>query len=337
MGSHAETFLIRNNVGLDISIPQTAEDDFPYFSPSERAEIKQYYDDFGYVVIRKLIGDDLLDAANASFDKEILPSNRFIYRQATGSPEKHVLTSGGYMLNSLLNPQSIDPNHYSGFRNASCALYSSPQFQDAASVVLGGRGKIVQGMYFHGNPVTWPHQDSYYLDSEQIGSMTAAWIAAEDIRPGAGRFFIYPRSHKVALERHNLDINIGTNHDGYKRHVVDMIKSSNLECRAPALEKGDVLFWNALTIHGSLPTTQPDFSRRSYTAHLIRDTHRFLQYQTRPLSMKFDEVNGALIARPKDQAKIQNRAVMYFETTFPKVFSAIRKTAIRVALMKNDA
>ena len=50
-------------------------------------------------------------------------------------------------------------------------------------------------MYFDGNPVTWPHQDIYYLDAEEIGRMTSAWVAVEDIAPDAGRFFVYPKSH----------------------------------------------------------------------------------------------------------------------------------------------
>jgi phytanoyl-CoA hydroxylase len=48
-------------------------------------------------------------------------------------------------------------------------------------------------MYFEGNPVTWPHQDTYYLNAEEIGRMTAVWVATEDIGPGAGQFFVCPK------------------------------------------------------------------------------------------------------------------------------------------------
>jgi phytanoyl-CoA hydroxylase len=33
--------------------------------------------------------------------------------------------------------------------------------------------------------------------------MTAAWIAVEDIDEGAGRFFIYPGSHRIDLEKNS--------------------------------------------------------------------------------------------------------------------------------------
>src|SRR4029077_18306883 len=96
---------------------------------------------------------------------------------------------------------SMDPRHFLGFREASERVLSHSAMQDALDAVLGEPGKLVQSIYFHGNPATSPHQDTYYLDSAQIGSMTGAWIAAEDIAPGAGRFFVYPGSHKIDMQK----------------------------------------------------------------------------------------------------------------------------------------
>src|SRR3546814_11124767 len=76
-----------------------------------------------------------------------------------------------------------------------------PRVQDAVRTIRGEAGKIVQSMYFEGNPATWAHQDSYYLDAEVLGRMVGAWIAVEDIAPGAGRFFIYPGSHRLDVAR----------------------------------------------------------------------------------------------------------------------------------------
>jgi phytanoyl-CoA hydroxylase len=47
------------------------------------------------------------------------------------------------------------------------------------------------------------------------------------------------------------------------------------EVVAPALKKGDVLFWNSRTIHGSLPTIDRSFSRKSLTAHYIPSHFQF--------------------------------------------------------------
>jgi len=328
-------YAIKNNVGTNIAIPETAADDVRYFTADESAEIRRYYDEFGYVVIRNAVPPALIDAVNAAFDREVLPSRRFIYRQATAKAERHVYTDRGFMLNSILNPQSVDPHAYPNFRNDSTHVFALPAVQKAVADVLGEKGKLVQGMYFHGNPATWPHQDSYYLDSETIGTMTAVWIAMEDIAPGAGRFFIYPKSQKIALQKHGASTNIATKHGDYKQNVVDIIRTSNLECRAPALNKGDLLFWNAWTIHGSLPTTTPDLSRRSLTAHFIPASERFLQFQVNVKEPHFDSVEGALISRPKDQAKFLNRVALFVESRFPGLFNAAKRTAIRLMMARH--
>ena len=105
------------------------------------------------------------------------------------------------MLNTILNVQSLDRRHFGDFRQAGLDLLTHANMQRAVSTILGEPGKLVQSMYFDGNPVTWPHQDTYYLDAEEIGRMTAAWVASEDIAPGAGRFFVYPKSHLIDMAK----------------------------------------------------------------------------------------------------------------------------------------
>jgi phytanoyl-CoA hydroxylase len=164
--------------------------------------------------------------------------------------------------------------------------------------------------------------------------MMAVWIAAEDIKPGAGRFFICPGSHLIEMEKNGGDFDIAYNHDRYKQLVVDIIRNHQLRFVAPALRKGDTLFWAAKTIHGSLPTTQPEFSRRSFTAHLIPESQKFLQYQSRAKRLSFDSINGVRITRPKDQGLLTNRIILAVETTFPRTFHAIRKIAIKILLQR---
>jgi phytanoyl-CoA hydroxylase len=196
--------------------------------------------------------------------------------------------------------------------------------------ILGEPGKLVQSMYFDGNPVTWPHQDTYYLDAEEIGRMTAAWIAVEDIAPVAGRFFIYPKSHLIDMAKNGGDFDIAFHHERYKELVKNVIRGHQLVCLAPALRKGDVLFWAAKTIHGSLQTTEPRRSRRSFTAHFIPDRSRFLQYQTRVKPLNTELVNGMRVHHPKDLSKPINRAVLFVETRLPRTFQMAKKAAIKL-------
>ena len=335
MLKHASNgYLLTDNLGGSLTVPETPAEDFAYFSSAEGTRIRAYYAEYGYVVVRGLVSPSVLDAANAAFDGEIMPSTRYMYRQASANPERHVLTTHGHMLNSLLNLQSLDPRYYGGFRHSAQQVLAHPAIQGVVREILGEPGKLVQSMYFHGNPKTWPHQDTYYLDSEQLGTMTAAWVAAEDIFPGAGRFFVYPGSHKIDMQKNGGDFDIAFHHDRYKQVVTDIIRGKRLECRAPALAKGDVLLWNSRTIHGSLPTSQPERSRRSFTAHYIPQSHRFFQWQSRAKRLDYSVVNGLQMARPKDQARAVNRAVLFVETRFPRTFRTTKKLAVKLVTSK---
>ena len=87
------------------------------------------------------------------------------------------------MLNPILNSKTSAVAVFARFRQAGLQLITHAKMQRAVSTFLGEPGKLVQSMYFDGHPVTWPHQDTYYLDAEEIGRMTPAWVAVEDIVP----------------------------------------------------------------------------------------------------------------------------------------------------------
>jgi phytanoyl-CoA hydroxylase len=321
-----------DNLGRTVEIPATAEEDHPYFERKDREAYTSYYQQNGYVVVRGAIDLPTCDAANEAFDKEVYPSRDFIYRQTTARAERNAFTPTGFVSNPILNVQSVDPIRYPAFRECGLKVLTAPGVQEICRNLLGEPGKIVQSMYFQGNPSTWPHQDTYYLDSSRLGSMTAAWIATEDIKPGAGRFFVCPGSHKTDMARNGGDFDIAFNHDRYKTLIKDVMLSHQMRIMAPALRKGDVLFWNAATIHGSLPTSEPGSSRRSFTTHWIPESTELMQFQARVRRMKYEDVDGAKVARPKDLAQLQNRAILWLETRFPASFSLAKKIAIKLLL-----
>jgi phytanoyl-CoA hydroxylase len=190
-------------------------------------------------------------------------------------------------------------------------------------------GKLVQSMYFEGNSETWPHQDTYYLDSEAIGTMAACWYALEDIDAGAGRFFVLPGSHKIDMVKNGKNFDVAFNHSRYKELVKKIIIDKQLEFRAPFLRKGDILFWNAKLIHGSLRTSRPGFSRSSLTSHFIPASHRFLQFQSKIKPLKLRNYSGMEFHCPKAMDQLSNRVVMRVETTFPRAFQTVKKLAIK--------
>ena len=316
--------------GLPVEVPEFEhEDATPKFASDDIAGIKNYYAENGYVIVKSLISSDHCTAIRDLWEKEVKTYDGFIYRQATAKAERHHKNSNGWVMNPILNLQSVDPNAFPNFRKfATEKILSDLKLSKVFAGILNDFPKVVQSMYFEGNSVTWEHQVSYYLDSETIGEMAAAWIALEDITATAGRFFICPKSHRLQLDEHSLNNNVAENHEGYIKSVVQKIKDENLIIKAPILSKGDVLFWNALTIHGSLSSTDLRHSRSSITIHAIPNNKKFLQLQTRKFDLVTERINDTFIFKPKDLAKLKNQFILKIESTFPKLFYWLKKKAI---------
>jgi phytanoyl-CoA hydroxylase len=299
----------------------------PCISAGLGAYQKRYRSD-GYVTVRSLIPHDICDAVRGDYELEVKPSAAHIYRMSSARPEKNAFSAAGFLMNPILNIQSVSPSRFPRFRRSGVALLTHQNLYRTVQELLGEVSVLVQTMYFEGNPVTEPHQDAYYLDADD-GRMVGAWIALEDIAPGAGRFFVCPGSQKIKPARNRGELNIAYHHDRYQEFVQRCIAEQKLELHAPALKKGDAVFWSSRTIHGSLETSTPDHSRSSCTAHFIARTSKLVQFQARTIRLNLEEANGVLIYRHKDQARLINRLIHGIECAVPTLFSATKRIAIR--------
>ncbi len=299
------------------------------FFDANTDEMVQFYRQHGFVIRRGLIAQNSCSAVTDAFDHEVRGYAGYIYRQTTANPERHVMDACGRMMNPILNPLSLRTSTFPSYKSAVSAVLASDNLFGVVHKILGHDATLVQSMYFEGGLGTWAHQDTYYLDSEKLGSMVAAWIALEDIDEGAGRFFVGMDSHKIDMVKNGGDFDIAFNHDRYKKLVLDVIKSENVRIISPALKKGDVLLWNGKTIHGSHAPTNVR-TRRSLTAHFIPSDHRFLQLQSRIKNIKPGKVNGHSCYSPKNQDILLNRAVLAVETTFPEQFKWCKRKIVKL-------
>lgn len=317
--------------GLPVSVPETLQEDVSArFAPDQIDEILRYYEANGYVIVRGVIEPEACDRIRSLWEGEVKPYKGFMYRQATAKAERHVFNENGWVMNPILNLQSVDPRAFGQFREtATQQILTNPRLVALFSAIVKDAPKLVQSMYFEGNSATWEHQDSYYLDSVNIGTMVGAWIAVEDIHARAGRFFICPGSHKLQVARHEFANNIADNHEAYIQSVVAKVRELGYEIRAPKLEKGDVLFWNSWTIHGSLDSQDTKHSRSSITAHVIPARDKFLQLQVREHDLPTTEMNGVHVFRAKDLGSVRNRSLLWVESTFPGAFYWMKRNAIR--------
>ena len=323
-------FDIASPVGETISIPDSPEEDRTCFRSLDSAAL-DYLKSEGYVVLRGVLSTSACDETRRAFAEEVKPFRGFLYRQTTARAERNQFNAHGHVMNPLLNLQDLDSQRFGRLRRSALDAFTASPMVAALRGALGEDPKLVQSMYFEGNSATWAHQDTYYLDSERVGTMVAAWIALEDIHPGAGRFYVYARSHRIDLARNGGDFDVAFHHDRYKKLIVNLIRDQRLELRAPALATGDVLFWNAKTIHGSLETRGTAKSRQSLTAHYIPKSHRFLQLQSRIKPLALSEHNGILVHCPKDQQRLQNRVTLFVEAHFPAPFYLAKKLAVKAA------
>lgn len=222
----------------------------------------EYYNDNGYVVLEQLIPHHRIDRLLDLYKRQIYDTKAKFYRQNTNVYDTNRLTSGGHVIQSFL-----DIHHYKKFpefRQAALDLYFSPELLDGLTEVTGhARHNLMQSMLFDANATTPPHQDWWYLDSVPAGGLLGAWIAMEDIHEDAGRFYVLPGTHKVELHEPGMP------HSVWLTRMKDYMQAHPELVKAPVLKKGDVLFWNSRTIHGSLPTRDLRHSRKSLTAHFM--------------------------------------------------------------------
>jgi phytanoyl-CoA hydroxylase len=294
----------------------------------------EHYHEHGFAVAKAIIPSSWCEHVMTSFDREIRNYKGHLYRQTTADPERHRLDACGRIQNPLLNPVSVRSALFPGFRRDVLNVLASNELFGHAEQLLGSAGMLVQSMFFEGGLGTWAHQDTYYLDSEKIGSMAAAWIALEDIDEGAGRFFVGVDSHKIDMAKNGGDFDIAFNHERYKQLVQDIIRRNNVKIMSPALKQGDVLFWNGKTIHGSHAPTNCR-TRKSLTAHFIPAHHRYLKFQSIPVRLKPSIINGHACHLPKDQDLWIHRAALKIETTFPKTYKSLKKIALKAATGKS--
>jgi phytanoyl-CoA hydroxylase len=229
---------------------------------SGHSDAHKYYESNGWVVMPGLIPTEKVDSLLQAYKEQIVPSKAKFFRQNTSTYETNRFTSCGHVIQSFLDIHNYKT--FPGFRKSALEIYFSNEMLDALSEVSGFNShNLMQSMLFDANATTWPHQDWWYLDSVPNGNLLGAWIAIEDIEEDAGRFYVLSQTQKIMLHERGMP------HSRWVARIKEYMDTHADQVVAPALKKGDVLFWNSGTIHGSFPTKNLKFSRKSLTAHYM--------------------------------------------------------------------
>jgi phytanoyl-CoA hydroxylase len=287
---------------------------------TDAAAFREYFRREGYVVVRNALPRAVCAEAVDGFLKEVHLDNRALFlRHASARYEPHVYTEAGHMRYPIMNLQDIPGRRYPQFKAAGLALLTDPVLQRVLHTLLGEPARLVHTMYFDGNQATWAHRDSRYIDPALPIAAIGAWIAAEDIDPGAGRFFVLPGSHLRPVPGERVHDPNGVR---YKAAMAEFVAHGPLPQVAPVLGQGDLLLWSSLTIHGSLPTTAPARSRRSFTGHYIG---RSESLKPPPGAGGSVVLGGMEILYHGDQRSLAGRAASLLRTEYPRAYTLLRR------------
>jgi phytanoyl-CoA hydroxylase len=293
------------------------------YPPLEDAKgFRAYFEREGFILVRGKLPAGLCTEAVEAFRREVLPE-RFAYfeRHASGRHERHVYTEAGFMKYPIMNLQDISRRRYPQFRRCGLDLLTQPAIQQAIRVLCGEPGHVVHTMYFDGNQHTWAHRDGHYIDARQPGRMIGVWVAAEDIDPDAGRFFVLPRSHTMPVPGEQGD----PNGADYKTAMAHFVRHGPLECVAPVMRRGDFLLWSSLTIHGSLPTGNARCARRSFTAHYVPASQDFEWKVQAAGARRTVSVNGVEIALHRNDASLLARLRHGLRDELPRAYGLAQR------------
>lgn len=288
--------------------------------------LQSYYDEHGYVVVRNLIPEERIARLLGSYARDIVPSRQRFFRQNSSRYERNRINDHGYVRQSFLDIH--DYQRFPEFSAAARDIFCSDEMMQTIGAVTGAaRHNLMQTMLFDLNTATWPHADWYYLDSVPNGSLIAAWIALEDIREAAGRFYVMPGSHEIG--------DFGAKEPGvtlerWIKRVGDFVQQHRSAQFAPALRRGDVLLRNSRTVHGSLPARDERYSRKSLTAHYIPSHLGFgnIFARRRWVDMRYKEYAGVRFYRNQPEYSLLNHVVSAVKASvynYPMLRDLLRK------------
>ncbi|GAB1545539.1 hypothetical protein NUACC21_82150 [Scytonema sp. NUACC21] len=254
---------------------------------TQEMSVKDYYQTNGYVVFKNLIPEALIDRLVKVYTRDLVPSKYPFFRQNTNAYEPNKLNDFGYVKQSFLDIH--DYRKFPEFSALARDIYCSKEIQNALKQLTNSESfNLMQTMLFDANTETPPHQDWWYLDTVPNGNLVGAWIALEDIDERAGRFYVIPTSTNINLHSDTANLS----HSEWLKRMRSYVDARTNEIKAPELNKGDVLFWNSRTIHGSLPTLDPSFSRKSLTGHYIPSEYKFGNLFTTKEFIKYKNYQG---------------------------------------------
>src|SRR5580700_9863359 len=216
----------------------------------------------GYVILKNLIEDQILDEVWGAYEKAIETGRIKLPSESAGD-------------NDPFPGRYLNPHKKIG---AFCRILKHPELLRYIRLLMEREPKPLQTIAAHKGSQQGLHSDSIHMTTYPLGYLTAAWIAFEDIDPACGPLVYYPGSHRLPYV-FSKDVGIGEqdlkNHgyepyqERYEPYIRRLVERHGLEPHYFHARKGDVLIWHANLIHGGSTRRNLALSRRSAVCHFF--------------------------------------------------------------------
>lgn len=230
----------------------------------DEAEQLSHFIAHGYIVFPRAVAADIVDDYLEFFERAWDRSPPGIYAHSGG--EVHPLSRELYD-----RVTKVSDLHYY-FSRASEIAFAAP-VKRFLSMIYERDPVAFQSMSMRNGSEESLHIDTGPLTLTEPLSLTAAWIALEDVREGSGEFQFIPGSHKVP-EVLNNGVAKAHNNDFAAYYAV--LETTLKHCGAAGLsteyfmaKKGDVLIWSADLMHGGAPIKDRTLTRKSLVFHYM--------------------------------------------------------------------
>ena len=217
----------------------------------------------GVVVVSKALGDNVVDAALEQIES---------FREANRAwLAKRELLLGGHLFR-VIDLHLLLPS-------LRAMLYRASPEALAVADSIAGKAALYTSLYFELGSEQPHHRDTPYFWTSPPYAYGGMWVALEDADAGNGALSAIPGSHLLgepdllALRRKFCgEGECPPSHtplfDAYNAAVLDMALAKGLQARTYEIGKGDVILWNASTLHGGGAHHDKTRTRKSFVMHI---------------------------------------------------------------------
>ncbi|XP_017780076.1 PREDICTED: phytanoyl-CoA dioxygenase, peroxisomal-like [Nicrophorus vespilloides] len=222
-------------------------------------EQRNFYEENGYIVFRKLIPEKDIDICHQRFldvcsGKVHVPTVMKVKKLGPNGETRSEFTVN--KIQEILYDEKFF-DHYA----------AHPKIVEVIKMIIGPNVTAVHSMLINKPPDVHEemsahpmHQDLHYFPFRPANKIAASWTAMEDVTEKNGCLFVLPGSHKGPLFSHDYTESVKNKlyHGVFGFNDVPKVMFP--------MEKGDTIFFHPLLLHGSGPNFTQGF-RKAISVH----------------------------------------------------------------------